>query len=127
MTNAISKNTARQESHFAYVDFGYANINGTSFTPAIELPAGAVVVGGALTITTGFGAINVTVGDESSNNRYLGTTSAASTGRTPLVPTGYTCVGVKNLGIKFASAPSGGAGRLEVEYYVEGRATSSQG
>lgn len=127
MANSITKDPGRQEKKFAYVDFTHADINGTTFTPAITLPAGSVATGGALTVTAGFGALNTAdIGDAGSGNRYGNDVAVSSTGRTALVPTGHTNTGSTDLGLTFASAPTAGAGRLEVEYYTEGRATSTQ-
>jgi hypothetical protein len=140
MTNAVTKNCARQEQHLAYVDFTYDNINGANFNEAIELPAGAVITGGSLVVTTGWTTatlddstppvpetVHVTVGDSDDDDRYLTSTSVAAAGLTALVPTGYVHAAKTNIGVTLDFAPSAGAARLEVKYYIQNRATSSQG
>ena len=58
----------------------------------INLPEGAVVVGGDVvteTAITGSTAYNISIGDSGSATRYLGVTDKVSAARTALVPTGY--------------------------------------
>ena len=62
----------------------------------IALPVGCTIVSGEVvtnTTFTGSTAINVKVGDASSDNRYLGTTDKITAGRTALVPTGFVSTG----------------------------------
>ena len=57
---------------------------------------GCTIVSGEVvtnTTFTGSTAINVKVGDASSDNRYLGTTDKITAGRTALVPTGFVSTG----------------------------------
>jgi len=58
----------------------------------INLPVGAIVVGGEVvteTAVTGATAYNVTVGDSADADRYLAAADRVAAGRTALVPTGY--------------------------------------
>jgi formylmethanofuran dehydrogenase subunit C len=109
------------------VDFGAVNLGGAAGKfDVINLPVGAVVVGGSLTVETAFdtAGYDVTVGDSGSENRYLTSTDVKSTGQTALVPTGYHGTG-QNIRITMSSddACTTGKATLRVEYVIDGRAT----
>lgn len=58
----------------------------------INLPIGAVVIGGEVateTAVSGSTAYNVSVGDPTTANRYLNAVNCVAAGRQALVPTGY--------------------------------------
>ncbi len=130
----ITKNPARQELKVAEVAFTYLDLApSASVQPAIELPGGAVVVGGQLVIDTAFNSATndqIAVGDAASAARYLGDTVVRTNGaRTALVPTGFINTGPTDVTIRWTgtgAAPTAGAGRLQVEYYIRGRSTSTQ-
>ena len=107
--------------------FGAANTAATS-VDIINLPAGAVVVGGSVTTETAFDAatFNITVGDSGSANRYLGTTDRKGTGISALVPTGYRGDG-ENLRLTFTAADVCTTGKMtvRVEYIQTGRANEA--
>jgi len=109
------------------LDFGAANTAATS-VDIINLPAGAVVVGGSVTTETAFDAatFNITVGDSGSANRYLGTTDRKGTGISALVPTGYRGDG-ENLRLTFTAADVCTTGKMtvRVEYIQTGRANEA--
>lgn len=109
------------------VDFGKTNTAATS-VDIINLPAGAVVVGGSVTTDTAFDAatFNVTVGDSGSATRYLGTTDKKAAGLTELVPTGYRGDG-ENLRLTFTAADVCTTGKMtvRVEYITTGRANEA--
>jgi hypothetical protein len=119
----------RQTVLVATVAFGFADLAASGVgTVALALPQGAVVTGGQMVIDTAFnGSVSVgaEIGDAGSAARYLGATSILSTGRTALVPTGYQVVNAnRDILIEVTlggTANSAGAGRLQVEYIVEGR------
>lgn len=132
---AITKNSGRQEIVSAYVDFTFADIATTATAyPALDLPVGAIVVGGDLTVTTAWdtGTTGVLdVGDTTTANRYLNDANLKVAARTALVPTGFTHTGVDNI-LKVVpalvgTAATAGAARLRVDYIVKGRAAFSQG
>ena len=91
----------------------------------INIPEGAIVVGGDVVTTTAFTgstAYNVIVGDSGSTNRYLGTTDKTTAARTALVPTGYVSTG-QNLRITVTptvAAATAGAITVRVEYIIPG-------
>ena len=75
----------------------------------INLPPGAIIVGGELVRTTAFDGSTyaVIVGDSGSANRYLGTADYKAAGRTALVPTGYVGTGEN---IRLTITPTGSVG-----------------
>lgn len=109
------------------VDFGKTNI-ATTAVDIINLPAGAVVVGGSVTTDTAFDAAtyNVSIGDSGNATRYLGATDRKGTGTTPLVPTGYRGDG-ENVRLTFTAADVCTAGKMTVRvlYITTGRANEA--
>lgn len=133
---AIAKNKGRQTPIEAYVDITFSDLAGLSgtATEAIDLPVGAQVVGGDLTVYTAFNSATsdvITVGDAVTANRYLASTSIAATGRTALTLTGYQTLSTSNkvrvtwTGV--GAVPTAGSIRLRVAYIVNKRAAFSQG
>lgn len=127
----IDKDTSRQYLLTAKVDFTYEDLDVGAYTKAIDVPSGARVVGGRLAITEAFNT---------------GDTSFMSVG-TVEVPSRYAVLvdgkvlGVTELTVDEAAHnesaviinwkpkstdTSIGAGFLEVEYVIEGRANESQ-
>jgi len=98
---------------------------------AINLPTGAIVVGGEVvteTAVTGATAYNVSVGDSGSATRYLGATNRVTAGRTALVPTGYVGNG-ENIRVTVAPtvAPAtAGKVTVRVGYVVRNRVNETQ-
>ena len=133
---AITQDAGRQYPLVAKVDFTYADlgtaVTTTSIIEALKLPPGAIVTGGYLNITTawvGPTAATVSVGDGGSAARYLGDTNIKSTGRTALVPTGYTYTAADAIDLDLAQSvavSTAGVGELVVEYIVDGRANDVQ-
>ena len=130
----ITKNAGRQEVISAYVDIDYTQLTSGAAANAIDLPVNAVVVGGDVVVGTAWNSVTsdaIVVGDATTANRYLGSTSIAATGRTALVPTGFlvtaTQPSVKVTWTGVGTAPSAGALRLRVDYIVKGRSAFSQG
>lgn len=131
---AITKNSARQCPVVAHVDINLADLVSGSDLAAIELPLNAVVVSGGVTVLEAFNSTStdvLDVGDASSQNRYLNDGNIHATGRVALVPTGFKhTTSERNVTVRWASgggAPSTGKLRLDLTYYVEGRAEFSQG
>ena len=108
-------------------DFGLTNIVATTFE-VINLPQGAVVVGGDLTVSTAFDTASyaVVVGDVDVPNRYLATADRKGVARTALVPTGFASDGQNiRVGITNADVCTTGKARLTIEYMVPGRANET--
>lgn len=130
---AITKHDARQQVISAWADFDIADLTSATFAAAIEVPMGAVVVGGRLVIDTAFdsGTTDViTVGDTVDDDEYKTNGDGQSATAQALVPTGYVYTAKGNIGIKWTSdgtAPTEGAGRLFVEYVVTTRTQFTQG
>ena len=104
---------------------------GSTVVDAINLPVGAIVIGGEVVTETAVGgstAYNISVGDSGSATRYLGATDRVAAGRTALVPTGY--VGAGNpLRITVAptvAAATAGKVTVRVQYIVRGRVNETQ-
>ena len=99
---------------------------GTTVVVAINLPTGAIVIGGEVvteTAVTGATAYNVSVGDSASATRYLGVTDRLAAGRTALVPTGYVGNG-ENLRVTVAptvAASTAGKVTVRVQYIMRDR------
>ena len=135
---AIKKKSGRQTTILAHVAFTFADFSRVTTVKdvqkAIEIPKGAVILGGGIVIDTVFNSTTsdvVTVGDVTTDNRYKAAINAQALGLTALVPTGYkTAVStdiVLTLVPTGVAMPTTGAGRLWVEYYVENRSQSDQG
>jgi len=98
---------------------------------AINLPPGAIVIGGEVVTETAVGgstAYNVSVGDSGNATRYLSATDRVSAGHTPLVPTGYVGNGEQ---IRVTVAPTGAAATagkvtVRVQYIVRNRVNETQ-
>lgn len=134
---AITKNNGRQWPLSARVEFTFADFNdgavtATTVFEALDLPAGSIVTGGALVITTAFvgpTAATASVGDTSSAARYLADTSLLAAALTPLVPTGFeNTLGLSvDLDVAMSVAPAtAGEGYLEVQYIIVNRANENQ-
>lgn len=131
----ITKNSARQEIVSAYVDFTFAQIPTTATAyAALDLPVGAIVVGGDVTVTVAWDTATsavLDVGDVTTANRYANDVNLKALGRTALVPTGFIHTSVENvlkvLPVYVSTAATVGAARLRVDYIVRGRAAFSQG
>jgi hypothetical protein len=104
---------------------------GSTVVDAINLPPGAIVIGGEVVTETAVGgstAYNVSVGDSGNATRYLSATNRAAAGRTPLVPTGYVGNGEQ---IRVTVAPTvadatAGKVTVRVQYIVRNRVNETQ-
>ena len=130
----ITKNSARQCPVVAHVDINLADLVSGTDLQAIELPLNAVVIDGGVTVTEVFNSATsdvLDVGDATSQNRYLNDGSLRSLARVALVPTGFkTTAAERNITVRWVSGggtPTTGKLRLDVTYYVVGRAEFSQG
>ena len=129
----ITKNTARQCPAFAWVDINLADLASGVDVEAIDLPPNAVITSGQTVTTEAWNSTTsdvLDVGDSGSQNRYLNDGNIRALGaRVALVPTGYVHTGGA-LTVRWVSGggtPTTGKVRLEVEYFVKGRAESTFG
>jgi len=112
------------------VDFGAANLGGAAGKfDIINLPKGAVVVSGYIVTKTTFdtAGYDITVGDSTTENRYLASTDLKTAGAVvPLVPTGYISTG-QNLRITMSSDDVCTAGDMYivVTYIIDGKANEA--
>lgn len=131
----ITKNSGRAELITAYVDINLADLTTNVAENAIELPANAVLTAGALVTTEAWNSTTsdvMDVGDVTTPARYLTDGNIrALAARVPLVMTGFVVTNTQKwLSVTWTSGggtPTTGKVRLEVQYYVKGRATFSQG
>jgi hypothetical protein len=132
---AITKQSGRQELITASVDINLADVVTNVAAGAIDLPANAVLVGGALVTTEAWNSTTsdvMDVGDASSATRYVTDGNIrALAARVPLVLTGFVHTNSeKTLTVTWTSGggtPTTGKVRLEVQYFVKGRSTFAQG
>lgn len=135
----IKKIAGRQEVIAATADFTFADVASGVYAGAIDVPAGAIVVGGHLAITTIFNSATddkFSIGDQVGAAAATATTYAAQSaditaaGAVAIVPTGKKYAEPSTVGVVWTgtgAAPSAGAGRLTVLYIVDGRSAFTQG
>lgn len=135
----ISKNSGRQEVIAATADFTFADLTSGAYADAVDVPPGAIVVGGHLAITTIFNSgtdDKFSIGDKVGSAAATAATYAAQSaditapGAVAIVPTGKKYAEPSTVGVVWTgtgAAPTAGAGRLTVLYIVDGRAAFSHG
>lgn len=129
---AISKDVGRQYPLVAIVPFVYTDFTSGVGVAAVDLPAGARVTGGALVITTAFDSATsdvIEVGDSGSALRYLSQDVKTAAGSFAIVPTELVTTAAGEILLEWtgvSTAPSQGAGRLELEYILTDRANENQ-
>lgn len=135
---AITKNANRQCVEVATADFVLADLTSGAYAAAVDLPLGAIVVGGGVFVTTLFNSgtdDKFSIGDKVGSATATADTYAAisaditATGRAAaIVPTGVKTTDQTSVGIVWTAtgtAASAGAGRLVVEYIIDGKAEST--
>lgn len=114
----------------AIITFGTGNdIATTGTVTAINVPAGAIVVGGYLNVSDATSAnVDIHVGDGVDDNRYANDVDGAATGVTALTLTGYeyTTADTIDVMVDTASAAADGQMELYVMYIVDGRSAFVQ-
>lgn len=135
----ITKKSGRQEVIAATADFTFADVTSGAYAAAVDLPGGAIVVGGHLAITTIFNSgtdDKFSIGDKVGAETAAAATYAAQSaditaaGAVAIVPTGKKYAEPSTVGVVWTAtgtAASAGVGRLTVLYIVDGRAAFSQG
>ena len=131
----ITKQSGRQELIVAHVNINLADVVNNVAQAAIDLPPNAVLVDGSLVTTEAWNSTTsdvMDVGDATTATRYLTDGNIRALGaRVPLVPTGFIHTATQPaLTVTWTSGggtPTTGKVRLEVTYYVIGRAAFSQG
>ena len=137
---AITKKSARQDELVAHVQFTYADVTDDTYVAAVDVPAGAIVTGGGLAITTLFDSATddkFSIGDKEGSASATKTTYAALSADVtaagtwiPIVPTGKKYASAGTVGVVWngsGTAPTAGVGLLVVKYILDKRAHSAQG
>jgi hypothetical protein len=128
---AITKNSGRQWPLVGEVSFAFSAIPTTATAyEAMDLPNGAKVVGGGLTIDTAWDSTTNTlsVGDAGLATRYLTTKDLKSTAGT-YFPFVIATDGSADVNVTYAftgGAATVGAATLTVEYVIDGKANEVQ-
>jgi hypothetical protein len=129
---AITKKADRQNVKLAWVMINLADLTTNVAAAAMVLPPNAVVLSGQLITTEAWNSTTsdvLDVGDSGLATRYLTDGNIrALAARVPLVPTGFISAG-NDITVTWTSGggtPTTGKVRLEVEYYIQGRADSTQ-
>ena len=130
---AITKATGRQEVISARVTFTFGTGNDVAATGtygAIDVPEGAIVIGGTLNVSDATTAtVDIHIGDGIDDNRYADDVDGAATGLTALTLTQYkyTAADTIDVMIDTAAPAAAGAAELEIQYIVDGRVGLSHG
>jgi hypothetical protein len=134
---AITKNTDRQEKIVAWVDVTVDDLTDGSAVEAIDLPAGAIILGGAYMLTTAFASQSADAVTVSCNGvTYVNDANAADA----LAYIAFTMPTTTATGDNMLTTPDTlditwtatgtdstvGAITLVVEYIVKGRSAFSQ-
>lgn len=138
---AITKDSGRQTPVVARVSTAAADISAQATYAAIDVPAGAIVIGGYAKITAAFdSSVTLDIGDDGDVDRYI---ANGASGTYPavdaleeqtlgnvvmLAPTGYQYTAPNTIDIKLAGAANTtGTIELVVVYIVVGREEFSEG
>lgn len=131
---SITLNDSRQAPLWAFVDINLADFAGGAVQDAIELPAGAIVVGGFVQPITSFNAATTAtlkVGDSVDDDRYSSTpVDVKALTPVQLNVTGYEMPAQGKVKVTYAStgaAASTGKCRLFLAYIRSNRTQSTQG
>jgi hypothetical protein len=130
---AITKDSACQSLIVRHVNINLADLTTDVAVEAMDIPANAVIVSGELVTTEAWNSTTsdvMDVGDATSAVRYLTDGNIRALGaRVPLVPTGFTSTGeaLKVTWTSGGGTPTTGKVRLEVVYFIIGRADSTFG
>jgi hypothetical protein len=102
-------------------DFGASDLS--IVFDIINLPEGAVVIGGAIVTETAFSsAFTVTIGDSAAPARYLASTAITAAGVKTFTPTGYRGQGENlRLTATAASAETSGRATVRVDFVIADR------
>jgi hypothetical protein len=123
----LTKEVARQYPLVAVIELTFADL-AAGANLAAQLPPGAIVVGGEITVNTVFDSTTNTlsIGDAGSATRYASAVNLKSAARTALTLTGYKVTDAnKDLLFTYAetgAAATAGAATVVLNYVVAGRA-----
>lgn len=136
----ITKKSGRQDPLVAHVEFAFGDVVDDTYMPAVDVPAGAIVVGGGLAITELFNSATddkFSIGDQEGSDAAAKETYAALSADVaaagtwiPIVPTGKKYAKAGTVGVVWngtGAVPTAGKGLLTVQYVIDKRAHSSEG
>lgn len=128
---AITKSAGRQEVISAVVEINFGDVTDAVAVEAVDLPEGAVVVGGSLVARTAFNsATSDTMAVAVDSETLLAATNIAATGSTPFTAGTVAALAAPNtVDVTWdgtGAVPTAGQVVLIVNYVVEGRACFSQ-
>lgn len=122
----MNRQTGHQCVRAALIAIAFGDVSATTASNTLsQIPSGAQIVGGDLTVTTAFGASRTAdIGDLTDDNRYTASPIDLNTvGRTALTLTGYQHAEAEDLLLKLGgSVPTAGAAVLTILYLVNGAA-----
>lgn len=138
MTTAVTFDDGRQNPCATSFPFTFDQLTSAVFVPLIKLPTNAVLISLYAIIDTVFNSATsdtISIGDQPTGasarpTQYAAAVTAQALGKLAgAAPTGYKYAAAGSLGIVWTgvgAAPTTGAGRLIVEYIIDGRATEVQ-
>lgn len=119
---AITKDASRQYPLVAEVAFAAADIPAVAVYEAIDLPGGAMVTGGVFEVITtdaGGGTVKVQIG----STELLAATATSAASRTFITETDVITTAADTVDVEVETAVlTTFAGRLIIEYIIDGRA-----
>lgn len=125
---AFKKNPGRQEVIAARVDIDFTDIDTAGEFEVMNLPDGAVIVGGYFyDNTTGLTGVAISVEDASGTELIANMAGIFSNGRVDITPTGDVITVPGFVKIDTTGNASAGDAYLYIEYVVKGRAAFSEG
>lgn len=134
---AITKDVNRQEVIAAKVTLTFATLASDAAVAEgiIQVPEGAIVVGGYINVKTAFDSTTsdvIDIGDGADDDRYTATpVDLTSLGVTALDVTGYQYTAQDNIDVEWTAGSTGtataGEAEVVVQYIVAGRAAFSEG
>jgi hypothetical protein len=130
----IKYKSGRQEIIAAMLGFTFADITASGVAEnAIEVPEGAIVVGGDIVVLTAWnttGTATLSLGDAGSATRYANAVNLKAAARTALTLTGYKHSVTEWLKALVTTADlnaNAGEARITLHYVRDGRVAFSQG
>lgn len=137
MATPVTFDDGRQNPVVASFPFTFDQLTSAVHVPLIKLPTNAVLMSANATIDTALNSATsdtISISDQPTGaaarpTEYSTAQNAHVVGNIPAVFNGYKYLAGGNLGVVWTgvgAVPTAGAGRLVVEYYIDGRATEVQ-
>ncbi len=136
----LAKQSGRQDPIVGQALGAFGDVVSGTYLACVDVPAGAIVTGGGLAVTTLFDSATTdkfSIGDKVGAAAAVADTYAAQSADVtvagtwiPIVPTGKKYASPGSVGVVWTgvgAAPAAGAFRLIVQYIKDGRAAFAQG